>query len=477
MASIAIIGAGVTGLTAAHRLKQQGCRVVVYESGDRIGGVVYSERRTGYLAELGPQSLTPAPAGVAALLQELGLDQRKIHPSPAAQTRYIVRRGRLIRLPMSPPELLTSRLLSNTGKLAIFGEPLIEPSDAAIDESVAAFVRRRFNQEVVDYIANPFVAGTFAGDPEQLSVRHALPQLHALERVQGSVIKALHQTLKSRKEPTGGGASWGRVISFPEGLQELPDALGRGLTSDIRLRAPVTQLRQSGGGWIVGAAFQTPEPYDGVVYAAPAHSLDEIDLDLSGWQRLATLSSIVHPPIAVLALGFRREQIAHPLDGFGVLVPEVERRRILGAIFSSTVFPDRAPADHVLLTVFVGGTRDPDLVQIDSQTLTARVLDDLRMLLGAQGEPSFRALKVWPKAIPQYTLGYGRFKDIASEIERRNPGLVLAGTYRDGISLGEAVDSGERAAQRILGSAQSEMPPSAADPVGSTRTVSRAGQD
>jgi oxygen-dependent protoporphyrinogen oxidase len=265
------------------------------------------------------------------------------------------------------------------------------------------------------------------------------------------------------------------MISFRDGLQELPGALARGLAGEIRLRAPVTQLRQNEGGWTVGAAFQTPELYDAVVYAAPAHALDDIDLDLPGGERLSTLSSIVHPPVAVLALGFRREQVSHPLDGFGFLVPQVERRRILGGIFSSTIFPDRAPAEHVLLTVFVGGTRDPDLVHSDPQTLTARVLDDLRMLLGAQGEPTFRAFQVWPKAIPQYTLGYGRFRDIATEIEQRNPGLVLAGTYRDGISLGEALESGDRAAHRIVDPAAVGIPPALAQRP--ARTVSRAGQD
>jgi oxygen-dependent protoporphyrinogen oxidase len=210
------------------------------------------------------------------------------------------------------------------------------------------------------------------------------------------------------------------------------------------------------------------------VYAAPAHCLDEIDLDLPGGERLSTLSSIVHPPVAVLALGFRRDQVSHPLDGFGFLTPEVERRRVLGTVFSSSLFPERAPNGHVMLTVFVGGTRDPDLVQADTQTLTARVLDDLRPLLGTRGDPTFRAVQVWPKAIPQYVLGYGRFKEIADDVERRNPGLVLAGTYRDGVSLGDAMVSGEQAAVR------------AGQPIGldaagtaqrTVRSVSAAGPD
>lgn len=451
MASVAVIGAGLTGLTAAYCLKQRGSRVVIYEAGDRLGGAIKSERRNGYLAELGPSSMSlPSPA-VASFLAELGLASSRVPASPAARHRYIVRRGRLVRLPMTPPELLTSRLLSNTAKLAIFGEPLIEAGDSPVDESVAAFVRRRFNQEVLDYIANPFIAGTFAGDPEQLSVRHAMPQLHALERTHGSVMKAYVKMLRTRRESGEGPDGSGTVISFRNGLQQISDALGRELMAEVRLRAPVTQLRAGPKGWTVGAAFQSPELYDAVVYAAPAHALDEIDLDLPGGERLGTLSSIVHPPVAVLALGFSREQIAHPLDGFGFLTPEVERRRVLGVIFSSSVFPDRAPEGHVLLTAFVGGTRDPDFVQSDSQTLTARVLDDLRTLLGTRGEPTFRAVQVWPKAIPQYVLGYGRFKDVANETERSNPGLVLAGTYRDGVSLADAIGSGERAASRIAG--------------------------
>lgn len=475
MAAVAVVGAGLTGLTTAYRLKQRGSRVVVYEASDRIGGSIMSVRREGYLAELGPSSLAAPSAAVATLLAELGLDSSRVTAASAARHRYIVRRGRLVRLPMSPAELLTSRLLSNGAKLAIFGEPLVEPGDSPLEESVAAFVRRRFNQEVLDYIVNPFIAGMFAGDPEQLSMRHAVPKLHALERTHGSVMKAFVQMMKARREAGHGAGGPGSVISFRGGLQEVPDALGRELSSELRLRSPVTQLRKGPQGWTVGAAFQTPELFDAVVYAAPAYSLDEVDLDLAGAERLSTLSSILHPPVAVVALGFRRDQLSHPLDGFGFLTPEVERKRVLGVVFSSSLFPARAPDGHVMVTAFVGGTRDPDLVQADPQTLTARVLDDLRSLLGTQGEPTFRAVQVWPKAIPQYVLGYGRFKEIAEDVERRNPGLVLAGTYRDGVSLGDAINSAEQAAERIgefLG--MGRMAAASRSPV---RSVSAMGPD
>ncbi|MGH7528328.1 MAG: protoporphyrinogen oxidase [Gemmatimonadales bacterium] len=450
MAAVAVVGAGVAGLTAAYRLKQRGIRVVIYESGDRVGGAVLTERRDGYLAELGPNSISAPEPRVRALISELGLDGSILAASPKARTRYVVRRGKLAPLPTSPPELLTSRLLSNGAKLAIFGEPLVEPGDSPMEESVATFVRRRFNQEVLDYVANPFVAGIYAGDPEQLSMRHALPRLHALERSHGSVIRAMHQMMRARRAGEGNDPGAGGLVSFRRGLHEIPEALAADLKSQIRLNAPVTQLRRGPKGWTVGAAFQTPELYEGVIYAAPAHCADEIDMAFDGGERLKTLASITHPPVAVLVLGFRADDVTHPLDGFGFLAPEVERRHVLGVIFSSTLFAGRAPAGHVTLTAFAGGVRNPDLANADPSTLTARVLDDLRALLGVRGEPTFRAFHLWPKAIPQYTLSYGRFKEIMDEAERRNPGLALAGSYREGVALGDVIASAELAAERLV---------------------------
>ena len=450
MAAVAVIGAGIAGLTAAFRLKRHGIRVVVYESGERPGGVVRTERRDGYLADLGPNSMAPPSASTAMLLAELDLTGRLVPSAPDARHRYIVRRGKLIALPTSPPELLTTRLLSNAAKLAVFGEPLTDAGDSPVEESIAGFVRRRFNQELLDYVANPFVAGVFAGDPEQLSVRHAMPRLYAMEQSHGSVIKAMIQRGRARRSAEEGEGEQGGVVSFRDGLGELTDALARDLGPAVRLRAAVTQISRGPKGWTVGAAFQANELYDAVVLAVPAHCADELDLGFEAAERLKTIASIPHPPVAVLALGFRREEVSHALDGYGFLVPEVERKHVLGALFSSSLFPGRAPEGHVLLTVFVGGVRNPDLANADLNTLTARVLDDLRTLVGARGEPTFRTSQVWPKAIPQYTLSHGRYKEIMDDVERKNPGLALAGSYRDGVAVGEVLGSAEEAAARVL---------------------------
>jgi oxygen-dependent protoporphyrinogen oxidase len=454
MGAVAVVGGGIAGLTAAYRLKQRGTRVVVYEAGDRVGGSIRTERRDGYVAELGPNSLASPPEPLRALIAELGLERSVLPASPAATHRYVVRKGKLLPLPMSPQAFLTTRLLSNGAKLAVFGEPLVEAGDSPVEESVATFVRRRFNQEVLDYLANPFVGGIYAGDPEQLSVRHALPKLYALERSHGSVVRAFGSMMRARKREAEAGAAAmaGGLVSFRTGLSELPEALARELRAEIRLRARVTQLRAGPKGWTVGAAFQPSELYDGVVWAAPAHCVDDFDLDFPGADRLKTLASISHPPVAVLVLGFRREDVAHPLDGFGFLVPEIERRHVLGVIFSSSAFAGRAPEGHVTLTAFVGGVRNPDLANADLPTITARVLDDLRALLGAKGEPTFRAFQLWPKAIPQYDLTYGRYREIMEETERRNPGLALAGSYREGIAIADVIASGETAAAHLAAS-------------------------
>ena len=450
MAAVAIVGAGVAGLTAAYRLKRRGIRVVVYEASDRAGGVIMTERREGYLAELGPNSLMAGDGSLAEILSQLGLDASRVEAQRDARKRYIVRKSKLVALPTSPSQLLTTRLLSNGAKLAIFGEPMVEPGDSPMEESVATFVRRRFNQEVLDYVANPFVAGIFAGDPEQLSARHALPRLHDLEHTHGSVVKALGLMMRAgRGEPGSASAPGPGLISFAGGLREIPDAFARELRSEIRFKATVTQLRRGPKGWTVSAAYQASELYDGVIYAAPAHCADDVELAFEGSDRLKTITSITHPPVAVLALGFRREDVAHRLDGFGFLVPDVERRNVLGVVFSSTVFPGRAPEGHVLLTAFVGGVRHPDLANADLSTLTARVLDDLRLLLGVRGEPTFRAFQLWPKAIPQYALSYGRFKEIMDDAERRNPGLGLTGSYREGVAVGEVISAADQTAERI----------------------------
>jgi oxygen-dependent protoporphyrinogen oxidase len=447
--SIAILGAGITGLTAAHRLVQQGHRVRVFESTGRTGGAIRTVHDDGWLIEEGPNSMLAGEPAVAALLAELGLESDVVPANSAARNRYIIRRGKAVAAPLSPPGLIASSLFSPGAKARVLAELLTRPRVRTTDLSVAEFGRAHFGQEIVDYGINPFVAGIHAGNPQKLSARYAFPKLWALEQKHGSLLRgqmAAARTRKQRKEKAGG------IFSFRRGLQTLPDALaGRLPAGALQLNARIEALLP-GSPWSLvwndGTTART-ESFDAVVAALPAYALAQLRFGTLGERPLTSLEGIEHPPVASLFLGYRREQVAHPLDGFGVLLPEIERRSILGALFPSTLFPGRAPAGHVALTILVGGTRQPEIARLPVDKLRATIQPDLRDLLGVNGEPVFQRHAFWPRAIPQYNLGFETHLAAIAAAEQAHPGLFIGGQARDGISLPACIASGERLADCI----------------------------
>jgi oxygen-dependent protoporphyrinogen oxidase len=452
MDSIAIIGAGITGLTAAFRLQQQGLPVTLYEAGDRVGGVIQSVQRDGYLAEFGPNTILETSPRIASLIHDLGLDARRLYSDPRAGNRYIVRGRRPVPMPDSPVRFFTSPLFSASAKLRLLAEPFIRRSPPEIEESLAAFVLRRIGREFLDYAINPFVAGVYAGDPARLSVKEAFPKLHALEQKYGSLIKGQILGARERRRRAEVSKQNAPKLSFVDGLQELIEALARRLGDRVRLQAPVIGLRQDAKGWTVILAPGGPDaarPHRAVLLAAPAYRLAQLDLAAPAGLGLGPLGEIVYPPVMSVVLGFRREDVAHPLDGFGMLIPEVERFRILGTIFSSSLFPGRAPAGHVTLTSYVGGTRAPELAGRSAEDAVAITVEDLRVILGVKGPPTFSHAMAYPRAIPQYQVGYGRYRRLMADLEAGLPGLFLAGHYRDGISLGDSIVSAHDVADRI----------------------------
>ncbi|MBL9188846.1 MAG: protoporphyrinogen oxidase [Opitutaceae bacterium] len=440
--SIAILGAGITGLTAAYRLTQRGHRVRVFEASDRVGGAMRSEvTADGWLIESGPNTLLAGDPALAALIGELGLTPDLLRAAPAAKHRYIVRQGRAVALPLSPLALLGSRLLSVAAKARVFREMRLRPRTRGQDVSLAALIREHFGDEIVDYVLNPFVTGIFAGDPEKLSSRHAFPKLWAAEQEHGSLLRAQVAARKTRPAEAG-------IISFRRGLQMLPDALAARLPAGtVSLRREVAALALDPA-WTVICRDGSAERFDAVLAALPAPALAQLAFDSHATPPLAALDTIAHPPVAALFLGYRREQVAHALDGFGLLVPAVEQRSILGVLFSSTLFPGRAPAGHVALTVLVGGTRQPDIARLGAGRLLSRVEPDLEKLLGVQGAPVFQRHAFWPCAIPQYDLGHERHLAVIAELERAQPGFFVGGPVRDGIALPACITAGERLAAR-----------------------------
>ncbi len=446
--AVAVVGAGLAGLAAAWRLSRAGARVRVFEASERAGGVVRTARADGWLAEEGPNSMADPPPAVRGLLREAGLEARLVPTGPAARRRYVVRGGRPLPVPLSPLQLLFSPLFSLSGRLRVLREPWAAPGGGA-EESVAALARRRFGQEVLDYAVEPFVGGIFAGDAERLSARHAFPRLVAMEERHGSLLRAAVAAARERR--AAGAAPGPASFSFAEGMEELPRALAAGLEDAPRTGSPVRAVRRTGAGWEVSAeGAGGAEVFDAVVLAVAAHQLPELELEGAEAAALRALGEIHHAPIAVAALGFRRDDVAHPLDGFGVLVPKVERRRVLGVLFTSTLFPGRAPEGHVLLTVFLGGDRSPELTLLPADEREAIIREELAALLGVRGEPVFRHHAAWPRAIPQYGLGYGDVKARMDALERAASGLHLAGSYRAGVSVGDTLASGLAAADAVL---------------------------
>lgn len=446
--TIAVIGGGLTGLTAAYRLHGAGHRVTVLEASSRVGGNITSLREDGWLLEGGPNSLQRTPE-IAALVDSLGLAGRQLLAAPAAKKRFIVRRGRPEPLPAGPGGLFSTKLFSWRARLGIFGELFTRARVRHTDIPLAGFVRSHFGQELVDYALNPFVAGVYAGDPEKLSTRHAFPLLWRLEREHGSILRGLRAEAKA-KRARGEATGVPPIISFTDGLCTLPDALAAALPAgSVRTGATVTTV-MPGRPWQViwneDGAVQSAA-FDAVVLALPAPALAALAFGPLGERPLATLDNVPHPPVSSLFLGYRRDQVAHPLDGFGVLVPAVERRQVLGILFSSTLFPGRAPADHVALTVFAGGMRQPETARLSRDALLSRVTPDLRELLGVTGDPVFSHQTFWPRAIPQYNLGHERYADTITGCENEHEGLFIGGNARDGISLPDCVKSGGRLAQ------------------------------
>ncbi len=450
---VIVLGAGLTGLVTAWQLRQRGIAVTVLEAGAEPGGVMQSSQRDGFLVEHGPNSCT-LTAAIAQLVHALDLTAHLREAAPQARRRFIVRAGVPLEVPMSPPAMLRSPLFGAMAKLRVLAEPFVGRRTQMGDESVADFVRRRLGAEPLAWAVDPFVSGVYAGDPEHLSVRHAFPRLAALEREHGSLVRGM---IASARRARGVAApSAHTMISFRDGMATLPRAIAASLGPDVvRCGHRARMVEHDGLRYTVTvdtAAGMQKLAADVVISTLPLHALTQVQLPQGAGvtEALAQLALVPYPPVSSLALGFRRRDVAHALDGFGCLIPSAERRDTLGVLFSSTLFDGRAPDGHVLLTCFIGGTRHPEHGALTTDALVARVLADLRALLGITGEPAFVQHTAWPHAIPQYNLGHDANVQAATALEAALPGLLVDGQFRRGVSVGDCVASGEVIAERAV---------------------------
>lgn len=441
MERVCIIGSGISALARAWQLKQKGRECVVLECSNKIGGPIQSFREKAYLAEEGPNSIQIKSARVNAFLKSVpGLAEREIRASEKAKKRYIVRDGKLHSVPVGLLSGIKTPLWSLSGKLRALKEPFIPKIHPDDSESVADFSRRRLGDELYEYAINPLIGGIYAGNPEALSVRHAFPKLYDLEQNHGGLIRGALAGMKARKSGPASGVDT-RIISFKEGLHELPKLLAQALGNSLHKAVSLQSIRQRHSTWAVEWNGNADE-YDQLILTIPAHRLHTLPLAGPLQDCLRAIGGrIRYSPVSVLSLAYRCVDMAHPPDGFGALVPECEGRDILGVLFSSSIFEKRAPEEEVLLTVFLGGERQPHLATPATDRVQRTAIKEVRELLGISGRPTFLHHKYWPQAIPQYELGYGEILNRIEQVERRFSGLRLAGNYRYGVSLTDCIEA------------------------------------
>ena len=458
-----VIGGGLAGLAAAEALVAAGWRVTVVEASGRLGGVIATVQRDGWLVERSADNFLAVRPEGTALVERLGLSEQLIGVEPRVRRALILHRGRPVPVPagfrlLAPGRLgsiLTTPLLSTAGRLRLAAERFV-PRGTGDDECLESFAVRRLGREAFERLVQPLVAGIWTADPAKLSMAAACPEFLEMERRSGSLSAGERLRLRSTDATAhAAGARYGQFVTLSTGMETLPRALGRQLaTSGVEfLTASVERLERVGGGWRVHRGPKgdgaTPLDADAVVVAVPAPAAAVI---LAGADRelAALLGGIEYAGSAVVSLGFAREDVAHPLDAAGIVVPRIEGRRILAASFSSSKFPGRAPEGHVLVRSFVGGALDPSAAALDDEPLVALVRRELADVIGASGTPKLVQIDRWARAMPQYHLGH---VERVAAIKRRLEGiagLAIAGAAYEGVGIPQTIASGQAAAAKLL---------------------------
>jgi oxygen-dependent protoporphyrinogen oxidase len=455
---VLVIGGGISGLTVAHTLHSAGVKIGVVDAGDAPGGVIATRERDGFLYETGANSALDTSPLIDRLFADIGVLDERRDAGAVGSKRFIVRGGKLVALPTSPGAFLATSAFTLGAKLRLLREPFVAPSAAGAEESIAEFVRRRLGDEFLDYAIDPFVSGIYAGDPERISVPAAFPRLHALEQKYGSLIRGQIRGAKERRQRGEASKNAAKSFSFARGMDTPARAIARRL-AHCETGVRVTSVARGSDGFAVEAmrrGERVSYAARNVVVSAAAHAAAPM-FGASAPALSRALAAIEYAPVCVVASAFRRADVAHPLDGFGVLVPKKERRRILGTLFSSSLFKGRAPPGHALLTTFVGGRRNPDLAVLDDGALLRAVGEDLDKLLGARNALWHEVVR-WPQAIPQYTIGHlARIAAVDAAVAAL-PGLHFCANWRGGVAYGDCIKNGIDLAERLRSSLAASVP-------------------
>jgi protoporphyrinogen/coproporphyrinogen III oxidase len=457
MNRIVIIGGGISGLAAAHRVLElnPAARVTILEASGRLGGTIQTEYRDGFLLERGPDSFISEKPHALALAKRLGIESQVIQTNEEYRRSFIVRDARLRAVPdgfqlMAPSRMwpfITSDIFTLAGKARMAADLFLprKSTNGTTDESLASFVRRRLGEEALVRMAQPMVGGIYTADPETLSLRATLPRFLDMEQKHRSLILAMLRQGRAQKTGTS-GARYSLFVSFGQGMQVLVDAVTR-INADLRVKTRVRRVSFDQG-WRIYTDKEEQIEADGVCLAVPAYVAASL-LEDTHQQLKQKLREINYASTATINFGYRRAAIAHPLNGFGFVVPFVEKRSLIACTFSSVKFSDRAPDGHVLLRAFAGGALQPDIFALDEAEIARRVEADLRELLGIREDPRFTEVAKWERSMPQYEVGH---LDRVTEIEKlvsELPGLTLAGNAYRGAGIPDCIRSGEAAAETL----------------------------
>ncbi len=432
-----ILGAGPAGLAVANAMTRSGAKVKVIEPAARVGGSIRTVREDGWLVETGPNTLQLEGEADEALLAAYGLRDATQTADMRSAKRYIYAHGKLHGFGGNPLALLTSDLLSWSGKLRLLSEPF-RAQGGHVGETVEAFASRRFGPEAAAMLMDPVVSGVHAGDPSKLVMADCFPRIHAFEQEYGSVLKGLRRAPKVAR----------KVVGFPRGMQQLADAMAAPIGDEnMRLRSVATQIRRDAKGWNV--AWRNADGVeDGacarqLVVTAPHWHWASLPFDESVTRLLRDWENAAVPAVTVVARGYALADIPHPLDGFGYLTPGAEQRDVLGCLFPTSVLPARAPEGHALLCCFIGGARRPDLAALPDEAIRKVVDAELSATLGIKAAPRQEWIQRWDRAIPQYDAGQRRREDALAQAEATHPGLRFHGAFRGGISLMHVIRTGD----------------------------------
>jgi protoporphyrinogen/coproporphyrinogen III oxidase len=462
-----IVGGGIAGLAAAHRLqeisweREQPLYFTLLEASGRLGGTIGTERRDGFLLELGPDSFISEKPWALALCRRVGLESELIGTRDEHRATFVVHKGKLEPLPegfmlLAPTKfgpLLRSRLFSWPGKLRMACDLLLPRAGRQDDESLGSFVRRRLGHEALERVAQPLVGGIYTADPDRLSLAATMPRFLHMERDHRSVIYAMWRASRGKPQEakSTSGARWSLFVTLRGGMQQLVDTLAARLSlGTVRHHRAVTAVRPVAGRWLVDCEDGSALQADGVVLATPAFQTARMLQALSSG--LAThVSSISYSSAATVSLAYHREQVSHPLNGFGFVVPRIENRAIIAGSFSSVKYPGRAPEGRVLLRAFVGGSLQEELFNLDDAEMEHAVRQELGRLLGIRAAPLFVRIARYPHSMPQYLVGHLGLVDAIEQKVAEHPGLALAGSAYRGVGIADCVRSGEAAAETVFG--------------------------